>query len=185
MKICFSSILKTFRKIEKIEVFAHCGPVDIFLLNSHQMKWKYDGFLHFRKLFKKLKMLKFSPTLDLSTDLAQFTHVHIFLRNEWFFCISKTFQKKRLKFLSSVDLSTLFWLTSHMCTFFIQMSEFLYFSYPEVKISWFFSFSKTFQKIKKKIEVFAHRESVRIFASIHTCAHFSSKTVDFYILVVL
>ena len=76
------------------------------------------------------------------------------------------------------------WLNSHMCTFSIQMGAFLYFSCPRVKIWWFSSFSKTFQKIGN-IEVFAHRWPGDLFGSFHTCAHFPSKWVNFYIWVLL
>ena len=69
-----------------------------------------------------------------------------------------------------------FSLISHLCTDFIQMSEFLYFSCPDVKLWWFSSFSETFRKIEK-IEDF--RPPWGPFWWI------SSKWVNFYILVVL
>ena len=68
----FPSYLKTFRKIERIEVFTHSGscPRNIFCA-FHTLapcsskwvdfdvvvflKWKYEGFLQFWKLFKKSK----------------------------------------------------------------------------------------------------------------------------------
>ena len=71
-----------------------------------------------------------------------------------------------------------------MCTFSIQMSEFLYFSCLGVKIWWFSSFSKTFRKIEE-IDVFPHRGPRDLFGSIHTCVHFPSKWMNFYILDVL
>ena len=69
---------ENFQKIREIEVFTHDGPVDIFgsihtcaHLSSKwvnwcilvMLKWKYDDFLQFRKLFKQSKKLKFSPTM--------------------------------------------------------------------------------------------------------------------------
>ena len=94
----FLQVLKTFRKIEKIEVFAHPGPRDIFFafhsLASFSskwvnfdilvvLKWKYDSFLQFWKLFEKSKKLKFSPTPALGTFFLPFTLWHLFLPNEW------------------------------------------------------------------------------------------------------
>ena len=76
-----------------------------------------------------------------------------------------------------------FLLISHLCTDFIQMSEFLYFSCPDVKLWWFSSFSETFRKIEK-ID-FPHPGPGDPFRSFHTCAQISSKWVNFYILVVL
>ena len=151
---CFSSFLKTFKKIEKNWSF--CPPRIVNIFGSIHtcahfsskwfnfyilvvLKWKHDAFLHFRKLWKK----------------------------KWSFRPQRTCRH--------------LWLNSHMYTFFIEMSELLYFSCPKVKIWCFSSFSKTFQKIKK-IEVFAHHGPVDIFGSIHTCAHFSSKWVTFFIL---
>ena len=77
-----------------------------------------------------------------------------------------------------------FSLISHLCPDFIQMSEFLYLSCPDVKLWWFSSFSQTFRKIEK-IEDFPHPGSGDPFRSFHTCAQISSKWVNFYILVVL
>ena len=77
-----------------------------------------------------------------------------------------------------------FLLISHLCTDFIQMSEFLYLSSPDVKLWWFSSFSETFRKIEK-IEDFPHPGPGDPFRSFHTCAQISSKWVNFYILVVL
>ena len=77
-----------------------------------------------------------------------------------------------------------FSLISHLCPDFIQMSEFLYLSCPDVKLWWFSSFSQTFQKIEK-IEDFPHPGAGDPFRSFHTCTQISSKWVNFYILVVL
>ena len=78
----------------------------------------------------------------------------------------------------------IFCLNSHMCTFFIQLSEFLCFSCPGVKIWWFSSFLKTLHKIEN-IEVFDQCGPGDLFGSIHIWAHFSSKWVNFYNLVLL
>ena len=77
-----------------------------------------------------------------------------------------------------------FLLISHFCPDFIQMSEFLYLSCPDVKLWWFSSFSQTFRKIEK-IEDFPHPGAGDPFRSFHTCTQISSKWVNFYILVVL
>ena len=76
------------------------------------------------------------------------------------FFIFKNFSKnqKKLKLSPTADLST-FLTQSHVCTFFIQMSDFLYFTCPEVKIWFFSSFSKTFKKLTK-IDVCTHRGPV-------------------------
>ena len=77
-----------------------------------------------------------------------------------------------------------FSLISHLCPDFIQMSEFLYLSCPDVKLWWFSSFSQTFRKVEK-IEDFPHPGPGDPFPLFHTCAQISSKWVNFYILVVL
>ena len=95
---CFPSVLKTFRKIEKIEVFPHPGPRDIFCA-FHSLapfsskwvnfdilvvlKWKCDAFLQFCKLFEKSKKLKFFPTPALGTFFTHFTLWLLFHPNEW------------------------------------------------------------------------------------------------------
>ena len=82
----FSSFSKTFRKIEKIEVFAHSGSGDLFrsfhAWAQNSSKWvnfyilvvllmsDYDAFLHFRELFEKSKKLKFLPSPALETFLC-------------------------------------------------------------------------------------------------------------------
>ena len=69
----FRKVFKKWKKMEKIEFFPHHGPVDIFV-SIHTcahfpskwvnlcilvvLKWKYDDFLQFRKLFKKSKKLQ-------------------------------------------------------------------------------------------------------------------------------
>ena len=77
-----------------------------------------------------------------------------------------------------------FSLVSHLCPDFIQMSEFLYLSCPDVRLWWFSSFSQTFRKVEK-IEDFPHPGPGDPFRLFHTCAQISSKWVNFYILVVL
>ena len=93
---CFPSVLKTFRKIEKIEVFPHPGPRDIFCafhsLAPFSSKWvnfdilvvlKWKSFLQFCKLFEKSKKLKFFPTPALGTFFTHFTLWLLFHPNEW------------------------------------------------------------------------------------------------------
>ena len=75
-------------------------------------------------------------------------------------------------------------LISHLCPDFIQMSEFLYLSCPDVKLWWFSSFSQHFRKMEK-IQDFPHPGPGDPFRLFHTCAQISSKWMNFYILVVL
>ena len=72
-----------------------------------------------------------------------------------------------------------FCLNLYMCTFSLQMSEFLYFSCVEVKIWWFSSISKTFQKIEK-IKALAYHGPDDIFGSIHKCAFVLQISEFFY-----
>ena len=73
-----------------------------------------------------------------------------------------------------------FSLISHLCPDFIQMSEFLYLSCPDVRLWWFSSFSKT--RINWR---FPPPRPWGPFSLIsHLCPD-SSKWVNFYILVVL
>ena len=210
----FSSVLKTFRKIEKIEDFPQPGHVDIFVsihtcaqisskwVNFYilvVLKWEYDDFLQFWKLLGKSKKLKIFPQhgpVDIfylnSHMCLVFIEMREFLyfscpevRIWWFSSVLKTFRKieKNWRFFPPRPCRH-FCLNSHMCTDFIQMSEFLYFSCPEVRIWWFSSVLKTFRKIEI-LKIFPHPGLVDIFVSIHTCAQISSKWVNFYILVVL
>ena len=261
----FSSFSETFRKIEKIENFPHPGPGDPFrsfhTCAQISSKWvnfyilvvlmsNYDDFLHFRKLFEKSKKLKIFPTPALGTLFAHFTIAHRFHPNEWIFIFQLSWcqimmiffifgnfsknqknwrfsppwglfslishlctdfiQMSEFLYFSCSDVK-LWWfssfsetfrkiektedfphpgpwgpfsLISHLCTDFIQMSEFLYFSCPDVKLWWFSSFSETFRKIEK-IENFPHPGPGDPFRSFHTCAQISSKWVNFYVLVVL
>ena len=78
-----------------------------------------------------------------------------------------------------------FSLVSHLCPDFIQMSEFLNLSCPNVKLWWFSSFSQTFRKLEKKLKFFPTPGPGDPFRSFHTCGQISSKWVNFYILVVL
>ena len=71
-----------------------------------------------------------------------------------------------------------FSLISHLCPDFIQMSEFLYLSCPDVKLWWFSSFSQTFRKVEK-IEDFPHPSPGDPFPLFHTCAQILSKWVNF------
>ena len=65
-----------------------------------------------------------------------------------------------------------FSLISHLCPDFIQMSEFLYLSCPDVKLWWFSSFSQTFRKVEK-IEDFPHPGPGDPFPLFHICAQIS------------
>ena len=96
------------------------------------------------------------------------------------FFIFENFKKKieKIKVLAHRGAVDIF--GSHMCTFLIQMCEFLYLSFAEVKIWCFPSFLKTFEKFEK-IEVFAHCVPVDIFGSIHTCTIFIQMN-DFFII---
>ena len=93
----FLQFWKLFEKSKKI-VFPHPGPRDIFCafhslapfsskwVNFYilvVLKWKYDAFLQFCKLFEKSKKLKFFPTPALGTFFTHFTLWLLFHPNEW------------------------------------------------------------------------------------------------------
>ena len=100
---CFPSVLKTFRKIEKKlkffptpalqghffsppRAFHSLAPFSSKWVNFDilvVLKWKYDAFLQFCKLFEKSKKLKFFPTPALGTFFAHFTLWLLFHPNEW------------------------------------------------------------------------------------------------------
>ena len=110
----------------------------------------------------------------------------------WFSSFSQLFHSKKLKISKSRKNWRFspprpwgpFSLISHLCPDFIQMSEFLYLSCPDVRLWWFSSFSQTFPQVEK-IEDFPHPGPGDPFRLFHTCAQISSKWVNFYILVVL
>ena len=159
----------------------------------------YDDFLHFRKLFRQCrKNWRFSPPrpwgpFSLISHLCpDFIQMSEFLylscpdvKLWWFSSFSQTFRTSRKNWRFSPPRPWgPFSLISHLCPDFIQMSEFLYLSCPDVKLWWFSSFSQTFRKIEK-IEDFPHPGPGDPFRLFHTCAQISSKWVNFYILVVL
>ena len=94
-----------FGKIQKIEIFHDCGPVEEchFFLQIHMfadfaakwvnfyflgiLMWYYDDFLQFKSLSKKSKKLKFSMTADLGKNeiFCIFTILQILQPNEWIF----------------------------------------------------------------------------------------------------
>ena len=209
----FSSFSQTFRKLKKIEDFPHAGPGDPIRLfhtcAQISSKWvnfyilvvlmsNYDDFLHFRKLSKTRKNWRFPPPPALGTLLLishlcpDFIQMSEFLylscpdvKLWWFSSFSQTFRKiEKIEDFPPPRPWGPFSLISHLCPDFIQMSEFLYLSCPDVKLWWFYSFSQTFRKIKK-IEDFPHAGPWDPFRLFHTCAQISSKWVNFYILVVL
>ena len=155
----------------------------------------------FKTFSKSRKNWGFPPTANLGPLLLN-SHMCIFsnqvsgilyfscpgVKIWWVSSFSKNFWKKKkiiiIEIYAHCGPGDPFLLNSHMCTFSIHMSECFYSSCPGVKIWWFSSFSKTFRKIEK-IEVFAHCRPGNLFDSIHTCAHFPSKWVNVYILVVL
>ena len=60
----------TYQHFGSIHICAHLSSKWVNLLILLDLKWKYDSFLHFRKLFLKKwkkKKMKFSPTVDLSS----------------------------------------------------------------------------------------------------------------------
>ena len=188
----FSSFSKTFQKIEKIEVFAHRGPGELFGLNSLKCPFSIQmseiiyfscpgvriwGFSSFSKIFQKIEKIEvFSPNTDLGNFLgsiyscahfpSKWVNLYILVVLEWeyeyFLHFRKSFQKiYKIEVFAHSGPGELFYLNSLMCPFSIQMSEFVYFSCPGVRIWGFYSFSKTFQKIEK-FEVFGHLRSVEL-----------------------
>ena len=189
----FSSFSKTSeKKIEKNEVFALRGPGELFWLNSLMSPFSIQmsdfvyyscsgtriwGFSYFRKLFKKLKNFKFLPNMDMgiffwlnslmspfSIQMSEFVYFSCPGVGIWgFSSFSKFFHKiEKIEVFPRRRPGGLFWLNSLMCPFSIQMGEFVYLSWPGVRIWGFSSFSKTFQKIEK-IEVFAHHGPGELF----------------------
>ena len=170
---CFSSFSKSFQKIENIEVFSHHVH---FLLNSHMwtffiqmsellyFSWlevKISYFSSFSKTFQKIKKnWSFCPSRTcrhfwLNSHMCTFfiqmsEFLYFSCPERCFSSFSKTLQKieKNWSFRPAWTCRH-FWLNSHLCTFFIQMIVFLYCTCPELKVWFFLSFSKTFQKIKK------------------------------------
>ena len=135
---CFPSVLKTFRKIEKIEVFPHPGPRDIFCafhsLAPFSSKWvnfdillvlmwKYDAFLQFCKLFEKSKKIEVFPHPgpwdifcafhSLAPFSSKWVNFDILVVLMWkydaFLQFRKLFEKsKKLKFFPTPALGTFF-----------------------------------------------------------------------------
>ena len=194
----FSSFSNPFCKNEKIEglsttdlgtFLAQFTHVHIFFstkwLNFYILivqEWKYDDFLHFLKLFKKSKKkCTFCPqrtwgsfwlNSHMCTFSIQMSEILYFgcpgVKIWWFSSFSKTSKNwKNWSFRPPWTLGP-FWLNPAMCTFSIQLSEFLYFRCPEVKIWWFSSFSKTFRKTELK---FSHTADLGIFLAQFTHAH--------------
>ena len=158
----------------------------------------YDDFLHFCKLLENSKKLKIPPPRPwgpfslISYLCPDFIQMSEFLylscpdvRLWWFSSFSQTFRKiEKIGRFPPPRLWGPFSLVSHLCPDFIQMSEFLYLSCPDVKLWWFSSFSQTFRKMEK-IEDFPHAGPGDPFRLFPTCAQISSKWVNFYILVVV
>ena len=101
-----SSVLKTFQKVKKTEVFhdrdlrenCHFGAFHIFTYFSPKWANIYftsvlwstgGGFYHFKRFFGKLKKLKFSPTPALreKCHFGHFTNLHISHPNGQIFII--------------------------------------------------------------------------------------------------
>ena len=155
----FSSFSQTFRKVEKIEDFPHPGPGDPFRL--------------------------FHTCAQISSKWVNFYILVVLMSNyDDFLHFRKLFENRKNWRFSPPRPWGPFSLISHLCPDFIQMSEFLYLSCPDVKLWWFSSFSQTFRKVEK-IEDFPHPGPGDPFRLFHTCAQISSKWVNFYILVVL
>ena len=157
----FSSFSKTFQKIEKIEVYAHRGPGELFWFNS--------------------------LTCPFSIQMSEFVYFSCPGVRIWgFSSFLKTFKKiEKIEVFARHRPGELFWLNSLMSPFSIQMSEFVYFSCPGVRIWRFSSFSKTFKKNPKKLKFSHTADMENFFGSIHSSAYFPSKWVKLYILVVL
>ena len=180
----FSSFSQTFRKIEKIEDFPIPGPGDPFPLfhtcAQISSKWvnfyilvvlmsNYDDFLHFRKLLKNRKNWRFSPPRpwgpfslipNLCPDFIQISEFDILVvlmsNFDDFLHFHKLFEKsKKLKIFPTPALGPLS-LISHLCPDFIQMSEFLYLSCPDVNCDDFLHFRKLFEKLTK-LKIFPPR----------------------------
>ena len=204
----FSSFSKTFQKIEKIEVFAHRGPGELFGVKSLMCPFSIQmsefvyfscprvriwWFSSFSKTFQKIEKIEVfahrgpgelfgvkSLMCPFSIQMSEFVYFSCpRVRIWWFSSFSKTFQKiEKIEVFAHRGPGELFGVKSLMCPFSIQMSEFVYFSCPRVRIWWFSSFSKTFQKIEK-IEVFAHRGPGELFGVKSLMCPFSIQMSEF------
>ena len=139
MIVSFS--FETFQKIEKIEVFPHPGPRDIFFFAFHSLasfsskwvnfdilvvlKWKYDSFLQFWKLFEKLKFFAhpgpryiFFAFHSLASFSSKWVNFDILVVLKWkydsFLQDWKLFEKsKKLKFSTTPAVGTFFLHFTH------------------------------------------------------------------------
>ena len=141
-KLKFSPTTDLGKFFGSIHTCAYFSSKWVNLYSLVVLDWEYDDFLHFQKLFKTSKKLKFSPTPDWRTFLAQLTCAH--------------FSSIRVNLYILVVLE---W----------EYDDFLHF--------W-----KLFKK-SKKLKFLPTAYLGDLFGSIHTCAHFSSKWVNLYILV--
>ena len=117
----------------------------------------------FENFSKNRKKLKFFPTPALGTFFAHFTLWLLFHPNEWILIFKLSWSENMMLSFSSVNFSKNqknwsfspprplghFLRISLFGSFFIQMSEFWYFTCPNVKIWCFPSVLKTFRKIEK------------------------------------
>ena len=163
------------------------------------LEWEYEDILHFQKLFKKSKKLKFSPTVDLGNFFgsihscahfpSKWVNLYILVVLEWeyedFLHFRKLFKKsKKLKFSPTSDLGN-FFDSIHSCAHFPSKWVNLYII---VVLKWeyedFLHFRKLFKKLNK-LKFSPTADLGNFFGSILSFAHFPSKWVNLYILVVL
>ena len=163
------------------------------------LEWEYEDFLHFWKLFKKSKKLKFSPTADLGNffgsihSCADFpskrVNLYILVVLEWEYedilHFRELFKKwKKFKFSPTADLGKLLG-SIQSCAHFPSKWMNLYIL---VVLEWeyedFLHFQKLFKK-SKKLKFSPTADQGNFFGSIHSCAHSSSKWVNLYISVLL
>ena len=163
------------------------------------LEWEYEDFLHFLNLFTKSKKLKFSPTVGLGDFFgsirscahfpSKWVNLYILVVLEWgyedFLNFLKLFKKsKKLKF-SPTAVHVNFFGSIRSCAHFPSKWVNLYIL---VVLEWeyknFFHFRNLLRK-SKKLKFSPTADLGNIFGSIHSCAHFPSKWVNLYILVVL
>ena len=193
----FFSFSKTYRRIEKIEVFANPALgtfltqftlVHIFIQMSEFLYFSCPGvkiwwFSSFSKTSKNFKEWTFRPPrtsgpfrLNSHVQMNEFLYFSCpGVKNMMIFFIFKDFSKNRKNWSYCQPRPGDLFYSVHTCAHFpSKWSNFYILIVLGVKIWWFSSFSKTFQKIKK-IEVFANSGPGDLFGSIHTYAYFPSK----------
>ena len=165
-----------------------------------QLSWSENMkiFFIFENFSKNRKNWSFRPPQNWGTFLAQFTHVPIFHPNEWI-CIFQLSWSENMRIFFIFENFSKNWKNWSFCppwtlgTFLAQFTHVPIIHPNEwiciFQLSWsenmrIFSFFELFTK-SEKLKFSPTVDLGNFFGSIHSCAHFPSKWVNIYILVVL